>query len=935
MLSTRYMNIRPCPRLISASGFGSFSRSLSSSQIYQATVPSRIEVKGVSNVRNKLNYFIETGQIIRKTPSQFERKRSQLDKRRSIESAKNIYSAQKALLVLKAKYDNKLQVAGEGEIIDVFKLNAKDLNITSPKSLQIFDSLVELKKINKKPIDRKLLLLLLGSSIQQLKDPFLVTEDTLKLLERDKSDTRACYLARLAGDTGIVAMNSILQWHLDRGDVKNAFRSFNDRKKWKIPENDHSYVILFSGLAKCHEWGKVPDHLAESCIEIFQDFRAKSANDETSKLTCSVLHFNACLSLVAKNYSNNQQFAWSFFDELIPDPTKSVPVLVADGQTFTILLNGIKKFHQHQAELIQDDRNLTSNEKTRKLVENQNNLITTAKLILSKVIAAATPPVPPTKEEAKENPELLVEYRKKMKRIIIDIDPVFATTFVTCFINNTSGTSTHFGGGSHYKFIQQGLKYLTAWCPEVESMFHFIEKAGQQITEPSDEVKRRTDTRISKASAESLLSIESVDREVVNPLVQFPPPPLSKNKTKALFSGKKKRLVDFTRPSLADVRLFLQNKQYNATRGKYGAKIPAGKNVTLEKRNGINKFLVMTALDGLISLGKHKEFYIGVWYVLTKWGGIYASRTDIIKAIETRGLSGVLDNVYFVKYQDLKKQELSKETQPDSGFNEVTLSQKLSVTPPHNPEVVDVMLVENFIYKIHENFDGKLPPSTLINEILTVMLNPDYNMSQTLKPRDKTMTILFSVLMKELFHFNDSNYNRGIISTRVSNVPNNTPKKSITKQQLSRFLPSLIRAINNVIVYDHQVFKGVRKAVLANYYTESYNKLVERLYNSTWIDVEKGSKEYIYFHKLIVKSGIFMYKPTSLVDPRQNVVYSTPIHRSMVVVYDSLKDRKDLDRNETKLMVNLRDIFTLKSGTKDGNEVLAAYARKVYNNIIV
>lgn len=899
-------------------------RKLSTSHGRQPWAASTSDNKGVSHVRNKLKYFIETGQIIKKTLVQVQRQNRLMNNKKYLQFARNVYSPQKALLVLKHNYENKLQ-NDDGSIIDVFKLSPKELNISDATSLQIFNSLMKVKKITRKPTDRKLILLLLGSSVQQLMDPYLVTQDTLKLLHRDQSDVRAGYLARLAGDGGVVAMNSILQWHLERGDVKSAFRSFNDRKKWKIPENNHTFVILFSGLAKCHEWGKVPDSLAETCVEIFQKFRQAAAASD--KHECSIEHFNACLSVVVKNYSDSQQYAWSFFDELISDPkNKAVSTLVPDSQTFAILLNGIKKYHQHQAEMIQNNRKLSYNEKTIQLLANQSGLISTAKLILNKVISAATPPVPPTKEQAEENPALLEEYKKKMNRILVDIDPVFATTFITCFINNTAGTGV--GGGSHYAYVQEGLQYLIAWCPEVEQMFS-NQMAGEVPAEspgllsPSPEIQARTDARIVKASAQAP-SVSAVDKQTVNPLVQFPPPPTSKNKKRAIFSGKEKRLVDFTRPTHADVRLYTQAKQFKTSKGKYGVKLPAGKVVTLEKRSGINKFLLMTALDGLISLGRYQEFYAGVWYALNRWGGIYTDNEALITVLSSRGLAGVADN----------KPHYYQFGQPDLVPGSVPLlSQRLSQTAGHNPEVVDVMLVENFIYKIHENFDGKLPPSVLINDIVRALLGTDSNMSRTLQPRDKTVNILFSMLMNELFHFSNSNYNRGVISTRAKNVPNNTPKKSITRQQLRRFLPSLVSTITNTLIYDHQVFQGERKAMLANYYTESYNKLVDRLYNTTWTDVEKGSKEYIEFHKLIIQSGILMYKPAALIDPREEVVYSTPIQRSMEIVYDSLRERNDLSRKESKLMLNLRGIFTLKSDTKDGNRVLAAYARKVYVSI--
>ena len=136
-----------------------------------------------SHVKTKLNYFLETGQILKYSPNQYQKRISKIKEKLSYKINLGSYSLQKALLVLRSKYDNILQT-DSGEIISTEKLTPSDLNIDSQKSLSIFKALVNIKKINRKSLDEKLILKLLGTNTTQLNDPFLVTRDVLKLLER-------------------------------------------------------------------------------------------------------------------------------------------------------------------------------------------------------------------------------------------------------------------------------------------------------------------------------------------------------------------------------------------------------------------------------------------------------------------------------------------------------------------------------------------------------------------------------------------------------------------------------------------------------------------------------------------------------------------------------------------------------------------------------
>lgn len=834
-----------------------------------------LHTRAKSNVKAKLDHFVETGQILRRTPTEQLRRGQAKKQRAQVLGARTAYLPQKALLMLKSKYDTLGLQTTTGKLIDVHKLSPKDLNTASPRSLDIFKSVLTIKSITKKPVDSKILLLLLGLSPEQLRDPFMVTENALRLLERDQDAVRATHLARIAGKNGTVAMNSVLQWLLDHGDVKGAMRNHNDRKKWGVPFNSHSHVILLAGIARSHEWGSVSDDTARKCVGIFEG------------LESSIETFNACLSVLVKNFNDDQAMAWDFFDRLVEDKR-----LIANGQTFTIFLNGIKRFHGHKAQKLLDSRTITAKEKAQQLLDNQTQLIHTAESILAKVLEAAKPPPPPTKEEADKDPQLLVTYREKARRLLVDVDAVFANAFVSCYLDAGAGTAATVSQGAHYAFIKRGLQYLVAWSPEVKAMLEFV---GADL-EPTKDVKRLTDARMGEVKQ------EDIDPAVVNPMVVFPPPALSKNKKRAIFSNKHKPLVDFSRPKWSEVRLFLQNKQYKDSKGKYGRKAA----VTLDKRSGVNRFLVMSALNGLVNLGHTNQFYLGVWYVLSNWGGMYVNLEELVGAVKSHGLA-------------VSVLELDTESR----------SHKILSVPPHNPEVVDIMLIENFLYKMHELFDPKLPPSRHIVELMSMLMDEQSNLSGV-KPRDKTINIGFSVLTKELHHFNDSNYNKGVVLKKKQNIPNNTPKKSITGAQLASILPSIVRFMDTVLKYDHFTYTGKRKAPMANFYVDSFNKLVQRLYDTTWTDVTP--EQTAAFHKLIVKSGIRIFKPQPLVDPRDKISYAA-ILPSIKLVYKNLSERNDLGEADRKVMLNLRDILTLKSDTPSGAERYDACAKKVYENI--
>ncbi|KAK6454586.1 uncharacterized protein RJT20DRAFT_130761 [Scheffersomyces xylosifermentans] len=922
---------------------------------YQSEKSKLPEVKKNStNLQAKLNYFIETGQVLRKAPSEYERKAQKT--RQSSSRASHNYSLQKALLILKSKYDTAIFQTENGSTINIHQLKPQDLKPDSDKALLIFKNIVHMKKVTKVSPDKKLVFTLLGTNDLQLKDPFLVTSDILKLLERDNDIERALYLVRLVKpEDAVVGMNAILQWLLERGDVKGAMKNHNDRKRWGIPSNSQTYIIFFDGIAKSHKWGGVSDEMCENIKGIFDRYRQQYSKHDSDIIVekdpkskrevidnrCSIEHFNACLSLLIKNFKNDQEQAWAFFDTIIPDPKSTLPVLVPDIQTFTILLDGVKRYTNHKSTLIHENKQMPNIEKTLRLLEAQGTLVSTAELILEKVLHAATPPVPPTKEEADANPTLLIDYRAKARRQLVNIDPAFVSVFVSCFISSNLGTGADIKSGSHYAYVQRGLEYLKFWCPEVEEVFTYmseIELDGN-ASSVNKNLKYHTDSRIREvikqfeeqniflnsleegASASDILPeniiSSSLERSKVNPNVIFPPPPSSKNKTRAIFSGKDKPLVDFTRIPISDMKLLELHKAYKSSRGKFGKKLSDEAKAHIErKRPGVNRFLLAQALEGLIKLGRKEEFVVAVWYALTKWGGINIS-SDSIASIKKNGIQkGVLSTSDFARFYPSNDGEAAK--------REAKTSQK------HNEEIVDIMLIENFIFKLNEHFKQKgTSASNVIVEIFSSLVSPYCNATYSLRPRMKTADVIFSSLIKDLHYFNDSNYNKSVIEKKEQQISNNTPKKSISGQQLGSYLVNLSHFMDALLVMESRsTSHSQNNYLLPNLYVDSYNKIIERIYNSTWIDSTEAEK--LEFHKEIIHSGILIYSPKNLIDSRKNLSYSTPILKSMEYVYNELKEKQGLSRQDVILVTNLKRIFQLQSDDSTATSKLRTIAKKIY-----
>lgn len=913
-----------------------------------AAVRENVESKKFSSkLKSKLNYFLATGQIIANSKPHRLKNENQ-----------NVYSKsltlEKSLNLLRAKYDSHQFVNEAGERIRLETLKPSDLKTDSEKSLTIFRNLINFKRISKKPIYTPIAYTLLGVNQNQLKDEFVVTKSVVNLLMRDQTTERAEYLARISGLNGQVAMNAILSWLLERGQIKEAFKNFQNRKKWNIPTNHYTYTILFDGIAKSQEWGKMPSDVCNKCIAIFEQqnitykdsLKQKKPKSEIEDLKVQIEQFNACLNVLIKNFENDQLLAWNFFNRVLinVDTNSNEFKIIADCHTFTTMLNGARKYSLHQAETITSDRNMPLNDKTLKLLEIQAKLINTAEIILDKVIKAATPPTPPTKEQVNENQELLAQYRQKMRRQLLSIDPNFVSVFVSCMINNI-GTGLDIHLGSHYMYVQRGLQYLRYWSPQVDEIFTFLESTGtvNDVTQATKNVKHNTDKRILSTlelsnrsdSLKYLLPQEvlqdQITKDKVNPNVIFPPPVFSKNKTRAIFNGKQKPLVDFTRPTYQETRALLLDQQYRNSRGKYGKKLPASSTASLKPKSQlINRFLLQLIVAGLIGQRKTNEFVKMVWYVLTKFGDIrISSGSDKLVKQTYYPLvnSEVLSSI--VSGKDLTRGLLAKEDFP-SVFNIANVDRD-RVVSEYNSQVVDIQLIHTIFHKMNENFrkDG-LSAIKVIVEIFSALVNPKTNPSGLLKSNDLTKDIVFSSFVTDLHYYNDFNYNSMTKEKKQLRIPNNTPRKSINHQQLQEFIPLLTKFMDALQVQMQRTRKPT-KLILDNSDVSSYNKIIDRIYRSTWVDTTDEQK--FEHHLQVIKSGILFYRPKVLIDFKDCIEYSSPIIHSIEYVYNIMKQDENLSEDHKPLFRNMKLLLQLKSRLQSDLDKLESIVSSIYKGI--
>lgn len=874
-----------------------------------------------SHVLWKLNKFIETGEIKRYSDTQYEQRGLRKAKKNDQIKKSQPASHQKILLILRLKFDAVPLQTKDGQVINLQTLKPSDLRMTSPELGKIFDALQQYKRITKQKPPTHVIMSLLGALPSLLKDSYFVTQDVLKLLEIDGNEDRALELCRLAQEKGTVGMNAILEWVLDKKDVKRAKRYLTTRTKWNIPSTEHTFVIYYSGIADAYEWGLVPSELAE---EVYQTVFEKKVPQLTEV-------YNAVLKVLVKDFKNNQRHAWAFFD--LYRKHRVTP----DQQTFTIFLNGCKKGHLARAKALVANKTLPQSSRTKGLYETQAQMVQIAETVLLKLIELAKPPVPPTKEQVHENPELLKQYKTDCYFFRVEMDRVFFSTFLSCFTSTPFATGASTILGPHHEYLQRAMFYLQVWVPEVRAILQYaldggkldalkpkkaLESADQEYTgsvEPTSPITIRsievpkftvskTNSRKEKAFVPDEFMpekvLQSFTAEELNPWVVFPPSPFSNNKSTATYSNKKKLLVDFSRVPYVTLRKEYERRRYVKTEGKEGRSHPK-QNLEKDKYH-INRFLLRSCTEILARLGHHMEYYRSAWYSLHKWGGV---------AVD-------LDKVYengFEVYPYSKYHILAPKTGSTDRFIHTDAGAP-DTSSDVSAEVIDINIVEEFIYRIEEQFPKNVSASRFAVELVAAVL---YGSPSSIQARSKTFDAIFSTINRELYEINDYNKKKSLEQNAKRNLVDNTPKKSLPYHNIITLAETI-----EVLVKCIYAWEGMKRPT--GELVKSLENVLSRIYGSTWLQAPETHPNCYKAHEKLLYSAILLWQPQKLFNPLSQNTYVKSLEASVDFVAQTLKARTDLSNKEKRLFVLLQDLYKLDPKKPDVEEKLKKIQWKIY-----
>lgn len=836
-----------------------------------------------SHVKWKLDHYVETGQLKRRSDEQHAVKNTR-STQKSIGRLRTgpVVSPQKTLLLFRALYDNIGLVGPNGEKLDATRLKPLDFTMKGDRLRSIFAALAEARRVLRRKIDPRLLMPLLGVTKASLEDSYFVAHDVLLLLQLDDDPARALELCRLAHKNASVGMNAVLEWYLQRGKVEEAKRLLITGKKWGVPITDATYVTYFSGLANHYAAGAVPEKLA---LEVSELVAAKNVPQ-------TIETFNAALKLLVKDHAYDQARAWAVFDSL--EQLKVAP----DSQTFTIFLQGVKTFYTQKAGTLRADPALASGVRTSALFANQAKLVLVANLVFERAMQLATPPEPPTKEQVAQNELLLAAYKSATRQPLLDIDRHLVLVFLLCYTDANAGTAASAKLGSHYLYLERALVFLQAWVPEIKELADACYN-GSLTADP--EVKRKTDIRVERAQipSESLpqAAIATYEAAELNPLVKFPPSPFSRRKSAAIYSGVERPVVDLARVRFADLHkefLRLEEEKKRGSRSRKALRLS-------RDEHSVNKFLFRIFFECLARLGRAREFHSAMWHVLHTFGGL---NVDVSKlAAESKLSEGVL----------------AKRQHPEVPW--AHLEERKAADLPN--AILDIGLVEDFIFKIEEHFAHADRPVQHATELVAALSNRQITRDPALWPRPATFNALFAMLNRDIYYLNEKNRGDGRRANEKRRLADNTAKVPLTTSQLTHTLDALLLLVKSIFAR----FGGRH---MDDFFVTSYNTLIDRLYAATWTDAPDNHVNCLLVHRKIVHLGILMWQPEHLRTAGKRRESSQTITKSMEFIYRALKDRKDLGKLEVYEMLRLRGLLRLDTRADDAEARLEALKWRLF-----
>lgn len=174
----------------------------------------------------------------------------------------------------------------------------------------------------------------LGTSEQQVKNPYLVSDEVRKLLKKNKV-ARAVFLVRLAGPAGSVGMNMILRYLTKENKNKLALKVHNMMKKWGAKDTGSTHVqLLPSEINRPLENGKKVDRILSS----FQKIKEKTHPSEKKTLR---INANATLNSLSKSGAGFDTLREFYDEEMTTD--------IKDQVSYSTMLNSLAELEENEA----------------------------------------------------------------------------------------------------------------------------------------------------------------------------------------------------------------------------------------------------------------------------------------------------------------------------------------------------------------------------------------------------------------------------------------------------------------------------------------------------------------------------------------------------------------------------------------------------------
>ena len=813
------------------------------------------------------------------------------------------YNLNGALKVLQNQYDSVTFRDYNNKPIDIQKLTTQQIKYSSLTSKIIFKNLMQVKKLSGRQINRNLALALLGTDGKQLKDSYYISQNVKELLKIDDDIERAMYLCQISDkQCSIVAQNEILSWLLSKGKINEALKLYSKRKSSGIPTNLQTYVILFHGIAKSISWdgerqqsSNINEELFNRVERIFKTWRLELVNKSEFKSknqinTVPIEVFNACLSVLVKDFRDEQFRAWNFFNELMANPKENLPSIIPDSKTFTIFLKGVKKYFDHEMEEIMNKTQpISHNERIIKLLDIEAGHIKTSQKIFERAKSLAMPPniVDTDTDTVNDDNQEINSYNiHKWYKERIELDSPLITSYVSLLCNGgvittDSGIKTKIPIGSHYLYNEKAISILKQSSPEINSLLKFIKQVTKEKEEGHIVAKKLFKSRIDKK---------------INLVMEL----AMKSNVKLKFNDKIKDLDPYKIANL------IKDKNFNPD-----IIIPSKNNKTFKKltpiplidftrhdgikknflpHGGLTKFLLMPLFDSLTNIGKLNEFVIAFWYSMIRWGGINVNLSIF------NNKPNVLNGVFI----DLPETALS-----NNGNKEPDRC------------IIDEVTPGIFINKISEYGREKgLTKTHLIIELFQSLISKDLNSSKNgIQIQLKHLTRIWWVLHDDLQYYNAFNLHNNN-NKKKKNNNNHHHHHNLRYIQLEQFF-------NNLISFSDINYQWSKNLLMSkpipDEFIEQINQIIISLHNFKWFNIIKDESKKIYFYKLMLKSTIKLLIPNRFIikngstSIKRNGNYPKLMEPEIIrYLFIKLCKTKNLTDNNVKLLIGLKNFRNAK-----------------------